>query len=308
MNPVRGIGVRAKEMGKTILPYAPYAIGVCYLVVIAIFFSKMNWIYFVVSGVITIVTLFLSRPKNISLMVITVCLVLGNTFWQSYSSWSEQKTNEEVRRFACRKLTEANSRFFEILSWAIYRSSNGWLAKNEDDFFSERVATQLCNCLNLDKESPFYRTTWRIGLGEACKQYRETLNEVMRNYGAKLNPDLIKYINAVEQSPFLKRSESMMLLSNYMLQEYQIYCPPILGFGMADVQIIENFKNMGLFNQEVSKFAREMNVIQAKEWLKLLYPKDWLGIDRFDQVAYEKWEKEHPGKKVNLRGYLPCTS
>jgi hypothetical protein len=253
----------------------------------------MNWIILIISGLIIILMFLLSAPKHRVMTVVTLCLIGVSTAWQTYDSYTEERANKQIRSFVCKKLIVADNRFFSVLSDAIYRSSDGWLPINESEFFSERAANQICQRLNLGKFAPVEpEATWRNRLGTSCRDYRNTLNDILANYGSKLEPDLIKAVASAEQTTFLHLSEQMMLLPQ-VDREFGVVRPPLLCWGL-EPKISESLNVFHILHNEINKLANELKLPHENTWLKFSENKDALGIDRFDDKAIANWEKEHP--------------
>ena len=65
----------------------------------------------------------------------------------------------------------------------IYFSSDGWLPKTEDEFFSLKSADIICNHLNLDKIAPVLpERTWRRLIPQKAAEYKENLSKLLADY------------------------------------------------------------------------------------------------------------------------------
>ena len=96
----------------------------------------MEWIFIIITALGACLSLFLSKPERPILAWITGVLILLPTGWQAYEAFQEGKTSRELEKQLTIRLSSDTGRFLDLTRDMIFFSSNGWLPRTEDEFFS----------------------------------------------------------------------------------------------------------------------------------------------------------------------------
>ncbi|MBC2717776.1 MAG: hypothetical protein HF978_20935 [Desulfobacteraceae bacterium] len=246
----------------------------------------MNWSLSLIAGLAASLSLFLSKPEKRILAWITVCLVLIPSGWQAHDTYQREKTESELRKHLTIKISRQTRGFLVLVRDMIYFSSDGWLPKTEDEFFSFTSADLICNHLNLDKIAPVLpERTWRRWIPKKTAEYKESLNKLLTDYSKIMGADLIEKIATAERSSFLGVYTRYLIVLEPIDKKLGVKRPPLFLPGgeksfEKELKIIQSMYHAVRDLEKNSDFKNNWDFLRmdtSNRW-----PKKLLGNDRFD--------------------------
>lgn len=252
------------------------------------------WIL-IISVIVALLTLYLSKPEKKKLAWVTVLLILLMGVLQIYTAINELGIRHEVELYVFEELTRETDRYFDVLSYAIVYGTDGWLPKSAEEVFSRKAAHIISYKLNIETEAPALpKTTWREYIGHKSKSYREVLRNILDSYANQLDKKLIKTIKTVEQAPLLSIAEQRVQM--YQVDEAKdIHRPPLLCWGLESL-VEDSLNNFHELYVELLKKEAALGIKRNHEWLR--FPREKLnkliGKSRFDENSLEEWNKKYP--------------
>lgn len=246
----------------------------------------MNWSLPLIAGLAASLSLFLSKPEKRILAWITVCLVLLPSGWQAHDTYQREKTDSELKKHLTIKISRQTSSFLVLLRDMIYFSSDGWLPKSEDEFFSLKSADLICNYLNLNNIAPVLpERTWRRWIPQQTSEYKEGLNELLVDFSKIMDADLINRIATAERSPLLGVYTRYLIIQEPIDKKLGVTRPPLFLPG-GETNIEKELKMIQRLYQEVRDLEKDSDFKNNWNFLLMLsdnrWPKHLLGKDRFN--------------------------
>jgi len=249
----------------------------------------MNWIIVLVAVFASILTLFLSKPKRTWLAILTAILILIPGIYNAYELNQKRIAQQQLETHIYSQLSVITAQLLANIRDMVFFASDGWLPDSEDEFFSLRTATIICNHLDLNSKAPVMpERPWRNLIYTQAKEHRTELEQIIRDYGNDLDGELIKIISKVIDTNFLKAFP--MLSSPIEKKFYESYygkdiCP-LLCYGYEkDVA-----NDLSLF-RELYENVREGDKRYGIPW-GFKFQKHWgkerIGEDR-TEVIPKKW-------------------
>ncbi len=255
----------------------------------------MNWIVPFISAVAAILLLYLSEPKRRKLAFITAILIIIPFGWQAYKEYTAEETLRERQIIAIKKLSGHTDGFLNIISDIIFKATDGWLPKNEEEFFSAKTADLICRELNIDKAAPIFpEITWRKLIAKETQGYKVALGEIMKGYGTELDAEIVNRISAVEGSILLsypKNTVSSPKIDSLL----GVKRPPLLCWGLEPL-VADSLKEIFSLYEVIIKTEEDLKIVKHRDWLKFPIPHDRykIGEDRFGPEDLKAWYKKYP--------------
>jgi 4-amino-4-deoxy-L-arabinose transferase-like glycosyltransferase len=106
------------------------------------------------SGLVALLSLFLSKPVKKRWAIAAALLIVAQTLWQAVDTYNTSKARQEVERYIYYQLAWQTSEFLDRLSTLIVYSSATRIPTTEEEFFSPRMAAQVCSELNIRYRAP----------------------------------------------------------------------------------------------------------------------------------------------------------
>jgi hypothetical protein len=105
----------------------------------------VGWAIQLLAGIISIITLVLSKPDKKILAYVCAFMIGVSMFLNVYRELSTERTAYGIQYLAYEKLSSHTHRFLNIISTMIEVASDGWLPSNKNEFFSKRSIDLICN-------------------------------------------------------------------------------------------------------------------------------------------------------------------
>jgi hypothetical protein len=102
---------------------------------------NLEWVSPLLAAAAGCLGLFLSRPERRWIAAFTAAVILTTGAWEASRKYTELKTEQAARERVYRTLIGKTHGFLDFVSEMIFRGSDGWLPKTEDEFFSSHSAT-----------------------------------------------------------------------------------------------------------------------------------------------------------------------
>lgn len=252
------------------------------------------WIL-IISVIVGLFTLYLSKPERKKLALVTGSLIFVMGGLQIYIVINELRARHEVELYVFEELTRETDRYLDVLSYAIVYGTDGWLPKSAEDFFSQKAANIISYELNIETEAPaFPKMTWREYIGSKSKSYREVLRNILDSYSSQLDKKMIKTVKSVQQSHLLSIAEYRMKIPEFDIAN-NINRPPLLCWGLES-SVEDSLNDFHELYLELLKKEAALEINRNHEWLR--FPREkldkFIGKSRFDKNSLEEWNKRYP--------------
>ena len=257
--------------------------------------SRTVILILVISVIVALLTLYLSKPEKKKLALVTCLLIFLMGALQIYIVINESGTRLEVELYVFEELTRETDKYFDVLSYAIVYGTDGWLPENAKEFFSKKVSNIVSYELNIETEAPVYpKMTWREYIGNKSKSYREVLRNILDSHSSHLDKKLIKTIKAVEQAPLLSIAEQRIQVYQFDMAK-DIHRPPLLCWGLESL-VEDSLNDFHELYIELLKKEAALGINKNHEWLR--FPREqlnkFISKSRFDKNSLEEWRKRYP--------------
>jgi hypothetical protein len=254
------------------------------IAVMIFFLSKLLWVIPIIAGLIAIATLRLSIPKFNLPAYITALFIIITAGGQAYDSYNSYLLKQEMQTYAFTKLHISTHRYLKLIRDMIFFGSDGWLPRDEHEFFSIHSAKIICENLNLDASPQVVpKRSWRNWIAENSKDYSEQLSEIISAYSQYLNDDIIKKIAAVESSFTLLLSEYLPIMLS-VDKELGFHRIPIIGKGVVN-EVYKDLLNIKSLYIEIEERKDSLPVPGNWSFLSMktdkMYKRNLLGRDKF---------------------------
>ena len=262
--------------------------------------SRVFFLVLVISVIVALFTLCLSKPENKKLAWITGTLILIIGVLQIYIGIKELRARHEVELYVVEELIRETDNYFDVLSYAIVYGTDSWLPETSEDFFSKKVANIISYELNIETEAPIFpKMTWREYIGNRSKSYREVLRNILDSHSSQLDKKLIKTIKTIERAPLLSIAEQRIQIYQFDMVE-NIHRPPLLCWGLESL-VEDSLNDFHYLYLELLKKETAFGIKKNHEWLR--FPREklnkFISKSRFDKNNLEEWRKKYcnlPGR------------
>jgi len=201
---------------------------------------------------------------------------------------ASKRTTEAIQPHAQKRLSGATRAYLTFIRDLLFFGSDGWIPKNEEEFFSLRAAAVICGQLDISKLAPVLPArSWRNWIAESANQYRKALDEILRDYPGFLDSELVRKITLVDNLTLFTLSTSL-LLTPQINRELGVRFPPLICKGVETaiekdlIALFSLYKEIRL-NERRYGFTGDwnfLNMASDKRW-----PRHLLGSDRFTTPA-----------------------
>ena len=257
--------------------------------------SRIIILILIISLIVALFTLYLSKPEKKKLALITGLFIFLMGILQIYIVINESRTRHEVELYVFEELIGETDKYLDVLSYAIVYGSDGWLPKSAEEFFSRKAANIISYELNIETAAPIIpEMTWREYIGNKSKNYREVIENILNNYSSQLDQKLIKTVKTVKQSPLLPIAEQRIKIYKWDMAK-NINRPPLLCWGLESL-VEDSLNNFYELHLELLKKQAALGINKNHEWLR--FPREkldkFIGTSRFDKNSLEEWKKRYP--------------
>ena len=155
----------------------------------------MDWLFTVFAGVVSAISLYLSKPEQKNWAFVCLCLILLGTSWQAYDQYSHEKTAQVLNERAHIELEAAIGSFLQTLAYLEVAASDGQLPTTMNAFFSDKTADDICNHLNFENKSlSLPPKPWWQYVGEETRRYHKFIRSILDSKGDFLRETLNKSV------------------------------------------------------------------------------------------------------------------
>jgi hypothetical protein len=248
--------------------------------------EDMNWAIVLIAVSASILTLFLSKPKKTWLAIVTAILILISGTYNAYDLNQKRKAHQQLEKHIYSQLSTITAQILGIVGDMVFFASDGWLPNSENDFFSLRTATIICNHLDLDSKAPVMpEVTWRNLIYNQAKKNRTELEQIIKDYSNDLDSNLINIISRVSNTNFLKAFPGLCSPDSKLL--YERYAEKKLENNLLCYGFEKDVANDLLLFRELYKNVCENDKRYGISWpFKFLkrWKKERVGEDRTEAI------------------------
>lgn len=275
--------------------------------------EKLEWLIPLIGAVGACVAFFLAKPERTRLAVVAVVIVVTVGAWEASRRFYDLQTKYAAQTAVHRRLIRQTNSFLNFISEMIFRASDGWLPKTEEQFFSQRSAELICRELNISRPAPVMPPQlWRDRINIVFRDYQQGMQSIFDQYALVLDAELVQSLDKVATSHLFRIGMSATLTHRSDL-EMKINRPPLLCWGLEPL-VTESLANLYTLYRFLQSQEKDSGFSPNRQWLvfPLQRQKHLLGESRFSPADLKSWREQYPsspgprfGRGSPNKGVLP---